>query len=160
MSSALRLRAYRKKLLILLITPLLGLVLLPIASDEPKIGRTAFVAAIMATYWATECLPMAVTSLLPMVFFPALGVVPADQISRNYFQDKIVLFFGGLVIACALEIVELHRRVALRLLLFFGARPPQLLLGFMTSAAFISMWMGNTATAASEPPSLERGIEC
>ena len=109
----------------------------------------------MATYWATECLPMAVTSLLPMVLFPLLGVLKADVASRNYFQDKIVLFFGGLVIAAALELVELHRRIALRVLLLFGAKPPQLLLGFMVATAFVSMWMSNTATAAMMMPIAE-----
>ena len=84
-----------------------------------------------------------------------LGVLPADTVSRNYFQDKIVLFFGGLVIACALELVNLHRRVALCTLLLFGSRPPQLLLGFMVSTAFISMWMSNTATAAMMMPIAE-----
>ena len=141
--------------LVVLAAPIVALPMLAIESDVPAIGRTAWVAALMAIYWATECLPMAVTSLLPMVLFPLLGVLPADAVSRNYFQDKIVLFFGGLIIACALELVDLHRRVALRVLLLFGARPPQLLLGFMVSTAFISMWMSNTATAAMMMPIAE-----
>ena len=141
--------------LTLLLAPIIALPLLLIEPDTPAIGRTAWVAAVMAAYWATECLPMAVTSLLPIVLFPALGVVEADTISRNYFKDKIVLFFGGLVLACALEVVELHKRIALRVLLLVGTRPPQLLLGFMAATAFISMWMSNTATAAMMMPIAE-----
>ena len=138
-----------RRMAVVVVAPLIALPLLAIGDEhEPKVGRAAWIAAVMAVYWSTECLPMAVTSLLPMVLFPMLGVVPADEISRNYFKDKIVLFFGGLVVACALEIVQLHRRVALRVLLLFGTRPRQLLLGFMAATSFISMWMSNTATTA------------
>ena len=99
-------RRYLRSLFLLVVAPLLALPTLLIEPSEPSIGRTAWAATVMAIYWASECLPMAVTSLLPIVLFPALGVVPADTISRNYFSDKIVLFFGGLVIACALEQIE------------------------------------------------------
>ena len=149
-------RKIRRRLLLIVGAPIVLLPMLLIDHEKsPAIGQTAWCASLMATYWATECLPMAVTSLLPMVLFPLLGVLPADTVSRNYFQDKIVLFFGGLVIACALELVNLHRRVALCTLLLFGSRPPQLLLGFMVSTAFISMWMSNTATAAMMMPIAE-----
>ena len=148
-------RRYRRQLITLIAAPVLVLPLLAIEPSTPSIGRTAWAAAVIAIYWATECLPMAVTSLLPMVLFPLLGVVPADAISRNYFQDKIVLFFGGLIIACGLELVDLHKRIALRVLLLFGAKPPQLLAGFMASTAFVSMWMSNTATAAMMMPIAE-----
>ena len=83
----------------------------------------------------------------------------AEQISHNYFKDKIVLFFGGLVVAAALEAVHLQKRIALRVLMLFGARPAQLMLGFMCSTAFISMWMSNTATAAMMMPIAEAVLQ-
>lgn len=144
------------KYIILSIGPL---VLLPLLLLEPYLtGRAAWATATIALYWATEALPIAVTSLLPIVLYPLLGIVPADRVSRNYFADKIVLFFGGLVVASALEAVCLHRRMALRVLLLFGTRPPRLLLGFMCSTAFLSMWMSNTATAAMMMPIAEAVI--
>ena len=88
-------RALRRRLLLIVGAPLLALPMLLIEREKPAIGRTAWATAVMAVFWATECLPMAVTSLLPLVVFPLLGVVEADVISRNYFKDKIVLFFGG-----------------------------------------------------------------
>lgn len=63
-----------------------------------------------------------------------------------------VLFFGGLVIAAALEAVRAHERIALSTLLLFGTQPRQLLLGFMLVTAFLSMWMNNTATCAVRSP--------
>ncbi len=141
---------------VLTIGPLLSLPLLLI--EPTSAGRAAWATAIIAMLWATEALPIAVTALLPIVLFPTLGVVPADRVSRNYFADKIVLFFGGLVVAAALEAVALHRRIALRVLLLFGTRPPWLLLGFMCATAFLSMWMSNTATAAMMMPIAEAVI--
>ena len=91
---------------------------------------------MIAVFWATEAMPIAVTSLLPIVLFPALGVMRAEQISKSYFKDKIVLFFGGLIVAAALEAVKLQKRTALRVLMLFGAQPTQLLLGFMCSTGF------------------------
>ena len=58
---------------ITLITPLVLLPLFAIDSEQPAVGRAAWVTTLMAVYWATEALPMAVTSLLPLVLFPALG---------------------------------------------------------------------------------------
>lgn len=144
------------KYVVLLIGPL---VLLPLLAIEPILaGRAAWATAVIALLWATEALPIAVTALLPIILFPLLGVVPADRVCRNYFADKIVLFFGGLVVASALEAVSLHRRMALRVLLLFGTRPPWLLLGFMCATAFLSMWMSNTATAAMMMPIAEAVI--
>ena len=110
---------------VLLLAPPLLLPLLLLGGDEaPQIGRAAWAIGLMATLWATEALPIAVTSLLPLVLFPCLGVADAERVSKNYFKDKIVLFFGGLVVACGLETVGLHRRIALRVLIAFGTRPP------------------------------------
>ena len=149
-------RAPRRNYPVVLLGPL---VLLPLLLIRPvEAGRAAWASAIIALFWATEAIPIAVTSLLPLFLYPMLGVLPADRVARNYFADKIVLFFGGLIIAAALEAVSLHRRIALRVLLVFGARPPLLLLGFMCATAFLSMWMSNTATAAMMMPIAEAVI--
>jgi len=148
-------RALPLRGLALILAPPLLVPLLWLEADTPAIGRTAWVMALMAVYWCCEALPIAVTSLLPLVLFPLLGVLPADRVSRNYFKDKNFLFFGGLVVAAALEAVRMHERVALRVLLVFGTTPHRLLLGFMLATAFLSMWMNNTATTAMMMPIAE-----
>lgn len=137
----------RRSGLLLLLVPLLGLPLLSSLSP-PRVAATAYSLYVLAAFWALELLPIAVTALLPLVLFPLLGVMPATDVAVHYFQDKNVLFFGGLVIAAALETVRAHERIALSTLLLFGSRPRQLLLGFMIVTAFLSMWMNNTATCA------------
>ena len=144
---------------IVVLAPLVVLPLILLDPEQPSVGRMAWTIALMAIFWATEALPVAVSSMLPLVLLPALGIMPAERVANNYFKDMCVLFFGGLVVAAALEAVGLHRRIALKVLLTCGTKPAQLLLGFMSATAFLSMWMSNTATTAMMMPIVEAVLQ-
>lgn len=86
-------------------------------------SRAAYVIAIMAVYWMTEVVPIAVTSLLPLILFPALGVLTARETAWSYLNDNAMLYVGGLMVAVAIEKWNLHLRVALLVLMAVGTRP-------------------------------------
>ncbi len=139
----------------LLVAPLGSLALMlsaDLSPGHPEVTRTAAVALLMAVWWMTEALPLAVTALLPMVLFPALGVLDGKLVAAEYFNDIIFLFVGGFLVALAMQRCNLHRRIALRFLLAFGVRPRRILAGFMAATAFLSMWISNTATTMMMVP--------
>ncbi|HET6567389.1 MAG TPA: DASS family sodium-coupled anion symporter, partial [Rhodothermales bacterium] len=109
--------------------------------------HTAAVGLLMAVWWMTEALPIAATSLLPLVLFPLLGIATMADAATPYANPLIFLFLGGFLIALAMEKWGLHRRIALNILRAVGTRPGAVIAGFMISTGFISMWVSNTATA-------------
>ncbi|MGD8427323.1 MAG: DASS family sodium-coupled anion symporter [Balneolaceae bacterium] len=109
--------------------------------------HVAAVATLMGVWWITETLPIAATALLPIVLMPVLGIVDIDKATAPYANPLIFLFMGGFVIALAMERWDLHRRIALNIVSFVGVKPSSIILGFIISSAFISMWVSNTATA-------------
>lgn len=106
----------------------------------------AAVATLMASWWIFESVPLAATSLVPLILFPFLGIVSASDIASEYMNSTIMLFVGGFVIAIAMEKWNLHKRIALSVILFFGSSPSKIIFGFMIASGFISMWISNTAT--------------
>jgi sodium-dependent dicarboxylate transporter 2/3/5 len=132
----------------LVLGPLLFVLLLLVPFGErSEIHRCAAVGALMATWWITEAIPIAATSLLPLVLFPLLGVLSSADTAREFANDPIFLFIGGFILALAVERWGLHRRIALAIIGAVGDSPRRLVLGFMVAAALLSMWISNTATA-------------
>lgn len=109
--------------------------------------QVAAVAALMVVWWISEALPIAATALLPIVLFPVLGVTDIAGATTPFANPLIYLFLGGFIIALGMERSGLHRRIALNIIKRVGTHPKAIIAGFMLAAAFLSMWVSNTATA-------------
>ncbi len=108
--------------------------------------RTAAVGVLMATWWATEALPIAVTAFLPIVLFPWFEISTIQEATAPYSNKVIYLFLGGFIVAFAMQRWNLHRRIALNVLRVAGSNGRSLIGGFMLAAALLSMWVMNTST--------------
>ncbi|MEJ6546798.1 MAG: DASS family sodium-coupled anion symporter [Flavobacteriaceae bacterium] len=133
----------------LFLGPILFLIVLllptPLLSKE---GDAVIAVALwMVIWWLSEAVSISVTALLPLLLFPLLDIMPIAEVGNNYGSPIIFLFFGGFVMALALEKVNLHRRIALNIIKITGTTPNKVVLGFMIATAALSMWISNTATA-------------
>ena len=113
---------------------------------SPEAHKTAALFLLMGVWWATEAVPVAVTALVPLALFPMLGIVDIQSAANPYANKTIYLFFGGFLIATAIQKWDLHKRIALFVLEYAGSNGASLIFGFMLTAAVISMWVMNTAT--------------
>ena len=104
------------------------------------------VLVLMAIWWATEALPVAVTSLLPLALFPLLGIVNFQAAANPYANKNIYLFLGGFILALGIERSGLHKRIALKMITAIGSSGEKLIGGFMIVAALLSMFVMNTST--------------
>lgn len=125
-----------------------------IPSDIFSLQEKAMVGILlwMLTWWVTEIVNLAVTALLPILLIPMTGILPIGDVTKVYGHPLIYLFFGGFVIALAIEKWNLHRRIALWIIRHVGHSPKRILLGFMLATAFLSAWISNTATTVMMLP--------
>ena len=134
----------------LILGPLL--LLLCVFTDPPGgMSEAAWSATgitlLMAVWWATEAIPIPATSLLPILLIPVLDIGTLTSATSPYANPVIFLFLGGFVIGLAMQQWNLHRRVALTILLLMGSKPRLQIAGIMIATGFLSMWVSNTATA-------------
>ena len=106
----------------------------------------------IAVWWITEAIPIAVTSLLPIILFPLTGALKLSETTSSFGHKYIFLYIGGFILAIAIERWNLHKRIALTIIRFIGTNVKSIILGFMIATAFLSMWISNTATAVMMLP--------
>ncbi len=120
------------------------------AAPSPEARRLVGVMAAVVCWWVTEAMPLPVSALLGSSLCVLLGVAPARKVFAPYADPVIFLFLGSFWIAEAMSAHGLDRRIALRLLSLdaLSRSPRRLLFGLGGVAAFISLWVSNTATTA------------
>ena len=140
-------QAYKKKGFWVGIALFLMTVILPSPESLSQTGwYVAGIGLLMATWWATEAVPVPVTALLPLALFPLFGVADFKTSALPYANPNIYLFMGGFILALGIEASGLHKRMALKMLVTVGSSGKLLVGGFMLVAALISMWVMNTST--------------
>ncbi len=114
-----------------------------LSAQGVKVGA---VATLMIIWWVTEAMPMPAVALVPLIMFPIMGVSKIDEVAAPYANPIIFLFLGGFMIGLAIEKWNLHKRIALNIVRLTGTSGDRIVLGFIISTGFLSMWLSNTAT--------------
>ncbi len=128
------------------IAALAAVFMIPPPGTLPPAGwRVLGLALMMAIWWSTEPVPIAITSLLPLIVLPLAGIGDIGAAAAAYGNPLIFLFLGGLMLAAAVQRWGLHARLAHAVVRNVGTEPHRLVLGFMLASALLSMWISNTA---------------
>lgn len=106
----------------------------------------AGLALWMAIWWISEATDLAVTSLLPLAILPIFGITSVKDVVTAYSDRFVMLLMGGFFIATCIERWHLHRRLAMTVISRIGTSPQRMVVGFLVTAAMLSMWISNTAT--------------
>ncbi|XP_040289803.1 solute carrier family 13 member 4 [Bufo bufo] len=141
----------RSKNLVLIIS--IPLLLLPLPLLHPSSESScAYVLIVTAVYWVSEAVPLGAAALVPAFLFPLFGVLKSSEVAAEYFKNTTLLLMGVICLAASVEKWNLHRRIALRMVMLSGAKPGMLLMCFMCCTALLSMWLSNTSSTAMVMP--------
>ncbi|XP_024410897.2 solute carrier family 13 member 4 isoform X2 [Desmodus rotundus] len=141
------------KLLLSVSVPFL---LLPLPLLHPSSeAACAYVLIVTAVYWVSEAVPLGAAALVPAFLYPFFGVLRSSEVAAEYFKNTTLLLVGVICVAAAVEKWNLHKRIALRMVMMAGAKPGMLLLCFMSCTTLLSMWLSNTSTTAMVMPIVE-----
>uniref|UniRef100_A0A671T167 Solute carrier family 13 member 4-like n=1 Tax=Sinocyclocheilus anshuiensis TaxID=1608454 RepID=A0A671T167_9TELE len=119
----------------------------------------AYVLIVTAVYWVSEAVPLGAAALVPAFLYPLFGVLKSSEVASEYFKDTTLLLMGVICLAASIEKWNLHKRIALRMVMIAGAKPGMLVLGFMCCTVFLSMWLSNTSTTAMVMPIAEAVLQ-
>ncbi len=136
-----------KQLIAALGVLLFVLILLFGEEKEKTLWNAIALGGLMIYFWVFEVISIYITALLPLILAIPLGILNADDLAAAYGNGSVYLFFGGFVLALGLEKWKVHEQVARGILAVVGDSKPRILLGFLLSTGFLSMWISNTATA-------------
>uniref|UniRef100_A0A3Q2NVC0 Solute carrier family 13 member 4 n=1 Tax=Fundulus heteroclitus TaxID=8078 RepID=A0A3Q2NVC0_FUNHE len=119
----------------------------------------AYVLMVTAVYWVSEAVPLGAAALVPAFLYPLFGVLKSSEVASEYCKDTTLLLMGVICLAASIEKWNLHKRIALRMVMIAGAKPGMLVLGFMCCTVFLSMWLSNTSTTAMVMPIAEAVLQ-
>ncbi|XP_067145962.1 solute carrier family 13 member 4 [Apteryx mantelli] len=144
----------------LLMVVLIPLLLLPLPLLYPSSEAScAYVLIVTAVYWVSEAVPLGAAALVPAFLYPLFGVMKSSEVAAEYFKNTTLLLMGVICVAASVEKWNLHKRIALRMVMMAGAKPGMLLLCFMCCTTVLSMWLSNTSTTAMVMPIVEAVLQ-
>ncbi|KAE8367235.1 SPX domain-containing protein [Aspergillus caelatus] len=145
--------------LVLVLAVFVTLLSVPIM-DKPEQQNCLAMLIFVSLLWATEVIPLFVTSLLIPFLVVLLRIMKSEEKPYKRLGPKeatsaafsamwtpvIMLLLGGFTIAAALSKYDIARRMAMFVLSKAGSSPRVVLLTNMFVSMFLSMWISNVAS--------------
>lgn len=149
MDSSYLTKSYRYIILLVAIS-LFGLIVyIPTPEGLTVDGKKALAIFVLCViFWISHVIPLMITSLLAIILFPLMGVLPADKTYSLFGNQAVFFILGSFILASSVTRTGLSNRMALIFLKWFGHSPKILLLGVIALSAFFSFWMPEHAVAA------------
>lgn len=108
---------------------------------------TAAVVVLMSIWWITEAIPVYITAFVPLVAFPLLKILTPAETASHYGHNYALMFLAVFFLAKAIEIQQLHKRIALSIINVFGTDRKRIVFSTMIATILISFWISNVTTA-------------
>lgn len=139
----------KKQLINIAFSIVIGVVfyLIALSAFNDVQSRLVGVIAFLVTLWTNQALHLGIVSLLPIILFPAFGIISTKATTINYAHPIIYLFLGGFLIAIAVEKTQLHEHIAQKLLSLFPSTPKGVIFSLALTSGLLSSVLSNTTTA-------------
>ncbi len=104
--------------------------------------------AVVATFFITEMVPLAVTSITAAVACGMLGLLPMNQVFSGLANSTVVLFAGMFVVGASMFYTGLAQAIGNKVVSMCGTGENSLMFGLMLVSTALSSVLSNTGTAA------------
>lgn len=138
-------RSSALKILFILMLALLCYLIASVFLESDKAYLLASIVLLVGL-WTNNALPLGVVSLLPIIIFPATGILSTQSTALNYANPIIFLFLGGFLIAIAVEKTTLHQWIATKMLHLFPDSSAGIIYSLIITAGLLSSVLSNTTT--------------
>lgn len=108
--------------------------------------------AVIALFFVTEIIPLAITAIGGAVACGLLGLIPAKQVFSGLSNSTVVLFAGMFVVGAAMFYTGLAQAIGEKVVHIFGTGENSLMLGLMLVGTILSSVLSNTGTCACLMP--------
>ena len=108
--------------------------------------------AVIALFFVTEIIPLAITAIGGAVACGLMGLIPAKQVFSGLSNSTVVLFAGMFVVGAAMFYTGLAQAIGEKVVHIFGTGENSLMLGLMLVGTALSSVLSNTGTCACLMP--------
>ena len=104
--------------------------------------------AVIALFFVTELIPLAITSMAGAIACGLLGFIPAKQVFSGLSNSTVVLFGGMFVVGASMFYTGLAQKIGGTVVKMCGTSENSLMFGLMLVGTVLSSCLSNTGTAA------------